>query len=84
VVSSKRSSGPESIRPGVDGLLVDPDDRAGISAAISTLLTDVDRADRMGQAAAARVKREFSAAVMVARNEEFFERCIRQFRHYVQ
>jgi glycosyltransferase involved in cell wall biosynthesis len=40
VINSERSSGPELIRSGVNGLLVDPDDPSGMAGAMISLIED--------------------------------------------
>jgi glycosyltransferase involved in cell wall biosynthesis len=50
---------------GETGLLVPPRDVKALAMAISTLLKDKDRRERMGRAGLERVKRLFSADVMV-------------------
>jgi glycosyltransferase involved in cell wall biosynthesis len=51
---------PESIRDGVDGVIVPARDAAALAAAISTLVRDPALARRYGEAARARLKAEFS------------------------
>src|SRR5580658_9721326 len=58
---------PESIRDGVDGLIVPVRDAAALAAAISTLVRDPALARRYGEAARARLKAEFSVAGFLGR-----------------
>jgi glycosyltransferase involved in cell wall biosynthesis len=57
----------------VHGLLVPPEDPASLAAAIQRLWSEPDLAERLGAAAAVRVKEEFSLAEMVKRHVEVFE-----------
>jgi len=78
-VYARRGSGPELIRDGVDGLLVDPDSPAEIAAAISQLLCDPARAARLAAAGQERVRKNFSAKSLVPRNEAFYRNCLWRF-----
>jgi len=49
----------DQIEDGVDGLLVDPTDPAAFGRAVAAMLTDPERAARMGQAAHAHVREAF-------------------------
>ena len=71
-ISTKLSSGPEGVRDGVDGLLVDPARPAEISDAIVRLLRDDSLAERLGRAGRARVLQDFSLDALLAANEKFF------------
>ncbi len=79
-IYSRRGSGPEVIRDGIDGLLVDPDDIDGIAAALQSVLTDAELAERLGRAGYRRVSQEFSSSVMVRRNADYFAACLERFR----
>jgi len=52
---------PELIRDGTTGVLVDPDDAAGLADALHTLVTDPALRVRLGHAAAADVRERFSS-----------------------
>ncbi|HIJ17844.1 MAG TPA: glycosyltransferase family 4 protein [Thermoplasmata archaeon] len=56
VVATRVGGVPELVTDGVEGLLVDPGDVPGLSAAICRLLGDGDERDRMGNAGKERVK----------------------------
>ena len=51
VVGSRVGGIPDLVEDGVNGLLVDPDDVAGLAAALRRVLTDPGLADRLGRAA---------------------------------
>ncbi len=61
VVASAIGGGPELIRPGRDGLLIDPGSLAGLTAALAGLLRDPARRARLAASAALRA-RSFSLA----------------------
>jgi glycosyltransferase involved in cell wall biosynthesis len=75
-VTTSRGSGPEVIEDGVDGLLVDPDDPAGIAEAIARLLRDDALAARLGAAGRETVRRRFSLETLSAANAAFYRSCL--------
>jgi glycosyltransferase involved in cell wall biosynthesis len=66
-VASDTGGIPEVVSHGETGLLVPPRDSKALATAISTLLKDKERRERMGRAGLERVKRIFSADEMVER-----------------
>ncbi len=60
VIASRVAGNPEAVEHGASGLLVEPEDAAGLAAALGELLADPDRRRQMGEAARLRVEREFS------------------------
>jgi glycosyltransferase involved in cell wall biosynthesis len=78
-ISTKRSSGPEGVRAGVDGLLVDPDKPAEVADAIVQLLTDDALARRLGEAGRARVLEAFTIPALMPANEAFYDGVLRTF-----
>jgi glycosyltransferase involved in cell wall biosynthesis len=78
VVSTAVGGVPDLIEDGVHGLLVPPRDPASLAAALERLSADVQARARMGAAAKARQKQEFSIDVMTERvaslYEELYER----------
>lgn len=60
VVATRVGGVPDLIEDGVTGLLVEPQDPEGLSAALATVLRDPERAMAMGQAGHERRQREFS------------------------
>jgi len=78
-ISTERGSGPEMIRHGQDGLLVDPDQPADIAAKILRVLGDDSLAERLGTAGRERVEKHFSLGVQLPQNELFYKSCIRDF-----
>ncbi|MHB1222541.1 MAG: glycosyltransferase family 4 protein [Gemmatimonadaceae bacterium] len=79
-VYTLRGSGRELITPEVDGLLVDPDDRMAIAAALVRLLTDDSLARRLGDAGRRTVAERFSVERMVAMSTQFYAGCAERFR----
>ena len=77
IVATKVGGVPEAVEDGVTGLVVQPNNSKAVSTAISLLLHDRDRIERMGMAGRARVRR-FSLEGMVRSIEllygEFCER----------
>jgi glycosyltransferase involved in cell wall biosynthesis len=59
VVASRVGGLPEVIRDGVDGILVPPGDAPRLAAAMTALLMDPERSERLGQAARERAGSEF-------------------------
>ncbi|PWT93406.1 MAG: hypothetical protein C5B56_00770 [Proteobacteria bacterium] len=76
VVYSSRSSGPELIDHGQNGLLVDPGNPEAIAEAIVSLLSDNALRDRLAAEGRRTVATRFATDVLVARNEEFYRSCI--------
>lgn len=59
VVAGRSGGIPDAVEDGVTGLLVDPTDEAAIADAIAELLTNPDRARRLGEQGRERVLRDF-------------------------
>jgi len=79
-IFTERGSGPELIESGRDGLLIDPDRPEGIAEAMLALLEDDALARSLSVAGRRRVKEAFSLPAVMARNEEFYAGCIRDFQ----
>jgi glycosyltransferase involved in cell wall biosynthesis len=62
------------------GLLVDPGQPTAIAAAIISLLQDRELASRLGANGRNVVQRQFSWPVLSRANEEFYRRCLEQFK----
>jgi glycosyltransferase involved in cell wall biosynthesis len=75
-VYTRRGSGPEVIEDGRDGLLIDPDDPAGIAAAIVRLLRDDALAARLGVAGRDTIRRRFSREQLTAETAAFYRWCL--------
>jgi glycosyltransferase involved in cell wall biosynthesis len=65
VVATRVGGIPDLIEHGVHGLLVEPQDAAGLGDAIARLLSDPDEARQMGKRGRERRQREFDIDVMV-------------------
>ena len=78
-ISTKLSSGPEGVRPEIDGLLVDPSQPGEISDAILRVLRDDSLAQRLGQAGRARVLSAFTVAALLPLNESFYRKVVHDF-----
>jgi glycosyltransferase involved in cell wall biosynthesis len=73
VVATRVGGLAEVIEDGVTGHLVPPGDAGALAAAIVSLLTDPDRARTMGQAAAHRVRTQFTLTGMVSAIEAVYD-----------
>ncbi len=80
VIYSRRSSGPELIDSGRDGLLVDPGRPAEIAEAIVRLLRDGELCARLGAAGRRTVAERFATGVLREGNEQFYADAIRRHR----
>ncbi len=78
---TRRTCGPEIVRDGMDGRLIDPDDRAGIAASILAVLRDEELGARLSVAGRARVLQDFALAPLMAANEQFFLGVVRKFHN---
>ncbi len=79
-IYSRRGSGPELIRDGCDGLLVEPENPLDIAGAICRVLRDSSLAARLGSAGRERVRAEFTCELACERNLNFYRKCIEEFR----
>jgi L-malate glycosyltransferase len=73
VVATRVGGSPELVRDGVTGFLVPPQDPAALAKAIDELLSEPDRARRLGQAGRRRVAEHFSLERMVKDTERLYE-----------
>jgi len=78
-IFSVRGSGRELLTHEREGLLVDPDKPGEIAESILRVLRNPSFAAEIGDAARARVRDVFSIDRMVARNTDFYERCVERF-----
>jgi glycosyltransferase involved in cell wall biosynthesis len=78
VVASAVGGIPETVKPGKTGLLVPPDDPTALAAALRELASDLERAQRMGDAGRARVVDEFSMEAMAGRYERLYDEVCRR------
>jgi glycosyltransferase involved in cell wall biosynthesis len=76
IVATRVGGVPDLIEDGVHGLLVDPGDQPGLTAAIRRMLADPEAARRMGEAARERRRHEFTVDLMVRRFEALYERLV--------
>ncbi len=79
VVFSRRSSGPELIQDGENGLLIEPDELPELSSAIIQLLRNDQFAARLGANGRDSVLKRFSSEVMIPRYEAFYRDCVDSF-----
>jgi glycosyltransferase involved in cell wall biosynthesis len=79
-VYSRRGSGPELIRDGRDGLLIDPDRPDDVARALLRVLHDETVAGDLSAAGRRRVEDSFGVERIVAENIAFYRRCLATFR----
>jgi glycosyltransferase involved in cell wall biosynthesis len=72
VVATRVGGIPDLIDDGVQGLLVEPQDAAGLGDAIARVLDDPEEARRMGERGRERRRREFDIDVMVANLQDLY------------
>jgi glycosyltransferase involved in cell wall biosynthesis len=78
-IYTKRTCGPEIVRDGIDGLLVDPDQPSDIAQAILSILKDDARAIHLSTMGRERVQTEFAFEKVIPANETFFSTVMRSF-----
>ncbi|NNE24608.1 MAG: glycosyltransferase family 4 protein, partial [Rhizobiales bacterium] len=79
-LSTNISGVPELIEDGHNGVLVSPDDRAGLTAGLARMIADPAERHRMGKRGEARVRREFSSNVSVKYLKQLFEKVMSPIR----
>jgi len=78
-IYSRRGPGPELVRDGVDGLLVDPADPSDIAGAITRVLGDPELGSRLGRSGRERVRERVCIDAVLSLNEQFYRRSIASF-----
>jgi glycosyltransferase involved in cell wall biosynthesis len=73
IVSTRVGGVPELVEDGREALLVEPRDPVALAEAVGRLLRDPAEANRLGEAARDRQRREFSLDAMVRRIERLYE-----------
>jgi glycosyltransferase involved in cell wall biosynthesis len=74
VVATRVGAIPDQVRDGLDGILVDPGDAAGLGAALRRLVTSPELRTAMGASARARAEERFDLSWFRARMGEIYER----------
>lgn len=74
VVATDVTGSSDAVESGASGLLVPPGDAPALAAAMTDLLRDRPRRERLGEAAQMRVAREFSLEHMAAAHRELYAR----------
>ncbi len=72
VVATRVGEAPHIVEDGVDGLLVDPGDVDGMTEALRRLVDDPELRGRLGEAAVAKVRRQFTVERMARSYEEIY------------
>lgn len=73
VVATAVGDVPRVVRDGQDGLLVGPGDVAALAGALFELLSDTERAGRLGSSAREQVVREYSLRTMIEKHQALYE-----------
>jgi len=76
VIASRVGGNPDLIEAGVNGLLVEPGDVAGLAAALKWLVTDPVQRLALGRAAQARIAQDFMPTEHARRYEAEYQRAI--------
>lgn len=76
VLNSARTSGPELVENGVNGLLIDPDDVGQIAATILQLLNDLYLQSKIASAGNQTVKDKFDIKIIADKNIAFYNKVI--------
>jgi glycosyltransferase involved in cell wall biosynthesis len=72
VVATRVGAAPEMIRDGIDGLLVEPEDRLGLGVALSRVVEDPALRKRIGHAAASTVRDRYGIESVVTAIESTY------------
>jgi glycosyltransferase involved in cell wall biosynthesis len=78
-IYSRRASGRELIKDGINGLLIEPSDPREIAAAILRILNDRELACSLGSAGRRWVESRFSLSMLLPQNVDFYLECMRAF-----
>lgn len=76
VIATRVGGIPEVIEDRVSGILIEPGDSGGLAVMCGRLMNDAELAERLGQAAKARVKERFSSGTMAAEVANVYRRLI--------
>lgn len=79
VIYTRRSCGPEIVSENVDGLLVDPDNLEEIAERIVDLLDDIEKRERLGQAAIRSSRARFDISSIAVDHIRFYRQVISGF-----
>jgi glycogen synthase len=78
-IFTKRTSGPEIINHGIDGLLVDPDNINEIANAIVYMLTNTTHAIQMGQNAFHKIRDQFEISLIANKHIKYYSDTILRY-----
>jgi glycosyltransferase involved in cell wall biosynthesis len=76
VINSNRTSGPELIDDGINGLLIDPDNVEQLASAIITLLNEHEKRMRLAIAGNEKVKQYFDIDIVARQTLQFYEQVL--------
>jgi glycosyltransferase involved in cell wall biosynthesis len=77
VINSNRTSGPELIDDGINGLLVDPDNIEQLASAIITLLHEPEKRLKLASAGNEKVKQYFDIDILARQTLQFYEQVLK-------
>jgi glycosyltransferase involved in cell wall biosynthesis len=79
-IFTKRVSGPELIDDGVNGILVEPSNINEMADAMKSLLTDPEKAAKLGAEGKEKILNTFSVGVCMPKNVAYYESIIKDFK----
>lgn len=77
LIFTKRASGPELIENGINGLLVEPNDKNQIIDAMEKLITDFNFRKSLETAGYIKAKKTYSEEIIVSQLEDYYKSCIK-------
>ncbi|MFC0517076.1 glycosyltransferase family 4 protein [Mucilaginibacter angelicae] len=76
VINSNRTSGPELVDDGINGILIDPDNVAQLASAIITLLNEPEKRLKLALAGNEKVKQYFDIDIIARQTLQFYEQVL--------
>lgn len=76
VIYTQRTSGPELIEDGKNGILINPDDVADMANEILQLLNDADRCSRLAEAGKKRIAEHFDISLIADKHIDYYKKII--------
>lgn len=77
LIFTKRASGPELIQNGINGLLVEPNDKSQIIDAMEKIITDFNFRKSLETAGYIKAKKTYSEEIIVTQLENYYKSCIK-------
>jgi glycosyltransferase involved in cell wall biosynthesis len=76
VINSNRTSGPELVDDGINGILIDPDNVEQLASAIITLLHEPEKRLKLASAGNEKVKQYFDIDIVARQTLQFYEQVL--------